>query len=117
VTAGERSPVAYQYSVPPPRDDGWPVGTMESVGISRESIEKLVNHIIEMPMDSLNTSDIHAVLIARHGKLVLEEYFHGFSRDRLHDTRSAAKSYTSTLAGAALAQKCRASPWTHLSIK
>jgi CubicO group peptidase (beta-lactamase class C family) len=42
------------------------------------------------------------VLIARHGKLVLEEYFHGFNRDQLHDTRSASKSLTSLLIGAAM---------------
>jgi CubicO group peptidase (beta-lactamase class C family) len=45
---------------------------------------------------------VHGVLIARHGKLVMEEYFHGEHRDRLHDTRSAAKSLTATLIGAAL---------------
>jgi CubicO group peptidase (beta-lactamase class C family) len=33
---------------------------------------------------------------------VLEEYFHGEHRDRLHDTRSAAKSVTSVLVGAAI---------------
>jgi CubicO group peptidase (beta-lactamase class C family) len=38
----------------------------------------------------------------RHGKLVLEEYFHGFGRDRLHDTRSAAKSITAVIAGATM---------------
>ena len=36
------------------------------------------------------------------GTLVLEEYFHGERRDRLHDTRSAAKSLTATLVGAAI---------------
>ena len=41
-------------------------------------------------------------MIARHGKLVLEEYFHGFSRDMLHNTRSASKSITATLVGAAM---------------
>jgi CubicO group peptidase (beta-lactamase class C family) len=42
------------------------------------------------------------VLIARHGKLVLEEYFHGENRDKPHDTRSAAKTVTSTLVGASI---------------
>jgi len=42
------------------------------------------------------------VLIARHGKLVLEEYFHGEHREKLHMTRSAAKSVTAVLAGAVM---------------
>jgi CubicO group peptidase (beta-lactamase class C family) len=41
-------------------------------------------------------------LIARHGKLVLEEYFHGEHREKPHDTRSAAKSLTATLVGASI---------------
>src|SRR5256884_1841732 len=55
-----------------------------------------------MPMDSLNTLQIHSLLIARHGKLVLEEYFHGTSRDEPHNLRSASKSWTATLIGAAI---------------
>jgi CubicO group peptidase (beta-lactamase class C family) len=42
------------------------------------------------------------VLVARHGKLVLEEYFHGAHRDRLHNIRSAGKSVTGILVGAVL---------------
>jgi CubicO group peptidase (beta-lactamase class C family) len=42
------------------------------------------------------------VLVARHGRLVLEEYFFGTGRDQPHDTRSAAKSLTSTLIGAGM---------------
>ena len=53
-------------------------------------------------MDSLATPQVHALLVARHGRLVLEEYFHGEHRDRLHETRSAAKSVTSVLVGAAM---------------
>jgi CubicO group peptidase (beta-lactamase class C family) len=56
-------------------------------------------------MDSLKSQQVHAVLIARHGKLVLEEYFHGEDRRHAHDTRSAAKSITSTLIGAAIHAK------------
>ena len=55
-----------------------------------------------MPMESVDTPEIHGMLIARHGKLVLEEYFHGEHRDKLHETRSASKSVTATLVGAAI---------------
>ena len=83
-------------------DDGWPVGTLEDVGLSREGISRFIQMLIDMPIDSVHASDIHGVLIARHGRLVLEEYFHGFHRGEPHDTRSASKSVTSVLTGAAI---------------
>ena len=58
--------------------------------------------IVDMPIESVHTPEIQGILIARHGKLVLEEYFHGEHRDKLHATRSAAKSLTATLIGAAI---------------
>jgi CubicO group peptidase (beta-lactamase class C family) len=94
--------VPYRYGPPPARSDGWPVGTLAEAGISQPDIERFIQAVIDLPVDGISTSDVHAVLIARHGKLVLEEYFHGFDRDTLHDTRSAAKSLTSTLAGAVI---------------
>jgi CubicO group peptidase (beta-lactamase class C family) len=53
-------------------------------------------------MDSNDALQLHGVLIARHGKLVLEEYFHGENRDKLHMTRSAAKSVTAVIVGAVM---------------
>ena len=90
------------YRPPPPRDDGWPTASVTDVDIDRGGIEKLVQMIIDMPIESVHTPEIQGVLIARHGKLVLEEYFHGEHRDKLHETRSAAKSLTATLIGAAI---------------
>ena len=96
-----KKPQRYAYRPPLARDDGWPVTGLEDVRIDRAKIEKFVQGLIDLPMDSIHAPDIHAVLVARHGKLVLEEYFHGESRDSLHDTRSAAKSVTALLFGAA----------------
>jgi CubicO group peptidase (beta-lactamase class C family) len=45
--------------------------------------------------------DIDSLPIACHGKLVLEEYFHGFDRERPHDMRSAAKTFAPLLVGIA----------------
>jgi CubicO group peptidase (beta-lactamase class C family) len=95
---GER----YRYAAPLQLDDGWPVATVEAVGMSREGIERVVQMLIDLPMDSLSTSQIHSLLIARRGKLVVEEYFHGYHRDMPHDTRSAAKSWMAVLLGAAM---------------
>jgi CubicO group peptidase (beta-lactamase class C family) len=97
-----RPPERYSYVRPLVLDDGWPVATPEEVGISRVGIEKFVQMLIDMPMDSITTSQIHSLLIARGGKLVVEEYFHGYDRSRPHDTRSAAKSWVAVLIGAAM---------------
>jgi CubicO group peptidase (beta-lactamase class C family) len=97
-----RPTATYTYTPPRPGDDGWPTASVEDVGMSRAAISKFVQMLIDAPIDSVHAQEVHGVLIARHGKLVLEEYFHGEHRDKPHDTRSAAKSLTATLAGAAI---------------
>jgi CubicO group peptidase (beta-lactamase class C family) len=95
-------PRAYQYHPPRPTGDGWQTATLEEVGIARKPIVALIDRIARDPVSSLHSPDIHAVLIARHGKLVLEEYFHGRTRETTQDTRSATKSIATTLVGAAM---------------
>jgi CubicO group peptidase (beta-lactamase class C family) len=97
-----KNPGRYAYRPPLARTDGWPTGTLDEVNIDRQGIEKFIQWILDMPMDSLDAMQIDAVLVARHGKLVLEEYFHGFDRDTPHSTRSAGKSLSATLVGAAI---------------
>jgi CubicO group peptidase (beta-lactamase class C family) len=97
-----RNPARYVYRPPLARADGWPTGTLDEANIDRAAIEKFIQGIVDTPMESAQTPVIEGVLIARHGKLVLEEYFHGEHRDKLHETRSAAKSLTATIVGAAI---------------
>lgn len=97
-----KTPAPYVYRRPLARDDGWQTATLEEVNIDRAEIETFIRFLIEMPIDSLATPEMHAVLIARNGKLVIEEYFHGEHRDKLHETRSASKSLTAVLVGAAM---------------
>lgn len=99
-----KTPSRYAYRPPPARDDGWTTQTLDDagIGIDRAAIEKTIQMLIDTPMDSVDTPEVHALLMARHGKLVLEEYFHGEHRDKLHDTRSASKSFVSLIAGAAI---------------
>ncbi len=97
-----RNPGRYVYRAPLQRADGWPTASVDDVGISRAGIESFIQRIVDTPIDSVNAPQVEAILVARHGKLVVEEYFHGEHRDRLHETRSAAKSLTATLVGAAM---------------
>lgn len=107
-----RPHVAYSYVPPPHLADGWQVASVQDVGISKPAIEKFVQFLIDMPMGGPKARQIHALLIARHGKLVVEEYFHGWNRSRPHDPRSASKSITSTLFGAAMLAGFPLSPST-----
>ena len=107
-----RAPAPWVYSPPSAEGDGWIVGTLDEVGISREEIAPFLQMLTAMPMDSVSSQQVHGMLIARDGKLVLEEYFHGFHRDLPHDTRSAAKSITSLLIGAAMQGGVPVSPST-----
>ena len=97
-----KSPERYHYSPPVQLDDGWPVSTLAKEGIDQAAIEKFVQKLIDMQQDGVSTSQVHSLLIARHGKLVLEEYFHGYDRNTPHDLRSASKSWTNALIGAAM---------------
>ena len=98
-----KNPGRYVYTgAPLARDDGWPTATLDEVNLDRAAIEQMVQRIIDTPMESYQNLQVDAVLIARHGKLALEEYFHAEHRDKPHETRSASKSMTATLVGAAM---------------
>jgi len=45
---------------------------------------------------------ITGVIVIKNGKLLIEEYFNGATRDSLHDVRSVGKSFASTMTGIAI---------------
>ena len=92
----------YSYRTPEKSNDGWETAEAGKCGWDIKQLEKLVGEIHATETDSLGTPYIHSILIARHGKLVFEEYFYGYGKKHLHDTRSAGKSVASMLVGAAM---------------
>ena len=80
-------------------DDGWATAAPESAGMDGARLCGIAARL------QLTGSDVHAVVVARHGKLVFEQYFpgldqpwgeaearHEFSATTKHDMRSASKS-------------------------
>ena len=100
--ARTHSGARYDYSRPPGLDDGWATGDLQDAGLRAEPIVGLVREVLDTETLGVATPYLQGLLVARHGKLVLEEYFYGFHRDRPHDTRSAGKSLSTTLVGLAL---------------
>lgn len=54
--------------------------------------------------DSDSRGNLRAVVVLRNGALAAERYYNGQAPDGLHDMRSAGKSVTALLVGAAVAQ-------------
>jgi CubicO group peptidase (beta-lactamase class C family) len=90
-------------------DDGWTVASPDSVDLDGARLCTIEQRL------KLTYSDIHAVVIARHGKLAFEQYFAGldqpwgkpearydYDATTLHDMRSVTKSVTSLLVGIAI---------------
>jgi CubicO group peptidase (beta-lactamase class C family) len=97
-----KTPGRYVYHRPPALNDGWPAQSPENARIDRSGLEATIQMLIDRPIDSNDTPIVDALLVARGGKLVLEEYFRGQDRDTLHALRSAQKSMVSVLAGAVM---------------
>jgi CubicO group peptidase (beta-lactamase class C family) len=90
----------YKYRKPATADDGWATADLKDVGVDSNKIAELIGKILRAdPVD--NPLNIQSLLIARHGKLVFEEYFCGFDQNRSHDMRSASKTFAPLLLGIA----------------
>lgn len=88
----------------PPQDlgDGWSVADLRDAGMKLEPIAAYMRAITALRAPNLRSPYIQSVSIERHGKLVVDEYFYGFTPQRPHDTRSAAKSVTTLMVGRAI---------------
>lgn len=93
---------SYRYRMPVADADGWEVARAADVGLDEAALAAFVRHILSVDPSGDGAPRIHSLLVARHGRLVIEEYFFGFSAERLHDLRSASKTFTSVMAGAAM---------------
>ena len=101
--------------VPVARDDGWPVAAVnDDKLIDRDALCRMADRLA-----ASSDANIHAVLVARSGKLVFERYFRGsdeipgrfygrrvenvtFDADTLHDMKSVSKSVASLAVGIAI---------------
>jgi len=94
----------YAYATPPELRDGIAVGDVGRAGIDTANIVRLVTRVVDGTYP-----DVHAVLVYRAGRLVVEEYFYEYDRERPHQMRSATKSVVSALLGIAIDRRLIAS--------
>ncbi len=104
----------YQYSVPVAENDGWETESLQAAGLDLTTIEAMMDRL-----NILEDDNIHSILIVKNGKLVLEEYFRGYTfnpgnrnncrgnyilynRNYADSLCSATKSFTGALIGIAI---------------
>jgi CubicO group peptidase (beta-lactamase class C family) len=92
----------YRYRLPAALNDSWPVQHAAQLQIDSAALTAIVQELAAVSPLSDSAPRVHALLVARHGQLVLDEYFRGYTVGSLHDLRSASKTITSIMAGAAM---------------
>jgi CubicO group peptidase (beta-lactamase class C family) len=91
-------PVAASHYQPPvAADDGWPVADAGKLGWDTATLASLDDKMADGSFKMITS-----VLVVDHGRLVYEHYFNDGSADLLNDVRSASKSLTAMLVGAAI---------------
>jgi CubicO group peptidase (beta-lactamase class C family) len=76
--------------------------TIFSTVVLGQEIAKTKLDDISIAVNNGTYPNLEGLIIAKNGKPVYEKYFHGFSKDSLHDTRSAFKSVAGILIGIAI---------------
>ncbi|MCK5097136.1 MAG: serine hydrolase, partial [Desulfobacteraceae bacterium] len=87
----------YLYQIPAGINDGLKTESLYKTDIDFKRLIDLVQNI-----QNESYKNIHSLLIVKDDKLILEEYFHGFNREKAHQIRSANKSIGSILTGIAI---------------
>lgn len=95
--AARTSAQPYTYAPPADNGDGWTTADAASVGLPATTVTGVVDAVV-----GGRAGLVHSVLVVRDGKLVCEEYFHGYGPDDLHPLASVTKSVSSMLVGVAL---------------
>ena len=113
-TARPRGEPAYVYRKPEQTDDGWVTARAGELGVDEAALAKAVQRIIDIDPSAPRAWLIHSMAIAYKGKLILDEYFYGNGRDLPHDMRSASKTFSSVILGAAMMEGAKISPSTRL---
>jgi CubicO group peptidase (beta-lactamase class C family) len=87
-------------STPADQIDQLPKASSSGYVVDTEKISDVVSRI-----ERGDFGNIHSLIILHENTLILEKYFKGWSREKLHPMYSATKSVTSALIGIAIAQE------------
>lgn len=91
------NPENYDYKQPIETNDGLETGSLENEFNNPKPIIDMVKKTIKGKFP-----EVHSILIYKSNKLVLEEYFYGYDKDKPHQLRSATKPFIGGILGIAV---------------
>lgn len=104
----------YAYRVPPALADGWATARASATGLDEAALARVVQAQADADPAAARPQLMQSILVAHHGKLVLEEYFFGYDRATRHDLRSAGKTFASVMLGAVMMRDPGIGPDSHI---
>lgn len=78
-----------------------PIKPYKGFEVSTEDYDKNLIKKLRAYIDEGVFKNISSVVVIKNGKLLIEEYYNGETRNSLHDPRSAGKSFASSITGIA----------------
>ncbi len=105
----------YAYRVPKDVGDGWTIARARDLGVDEAGLERAVHWITDVNPSARRAWMVHSMAVAYRGKLILDEYFYNNAEDIPHDLRSASKTFSSVILGAAMLDGKNISPGTRLT--
>ena len=88
---------SFTYVKPANLKDGIETSTPKQENFSMSVIDTIMKKVYNKDF-----GDLHSILISKNGKLILEDYFGGYSVNDLHPLKSTTKSISSLLVGIAI---------------
>ena len=82
-----------------------PVTSYDGFPVSQETFDKNKIKALKGNINEGVFKKISSIVVIKQGKLLIEEYFNGETRNTLHDPRSVGKSFASTITGIAIQEK------------
>jgi CubicO group peptidase (beta-lactamase class C family) len=79
-------------------------GDWEYTSFSAEGLDPTRFELLKERIQDNTFRRVDGVVVVKSGKILIEQYFNGYDRDRLHEIRSATKSIGSALLGIAIDQ-------------
>lgn len=73
--------------------------------VSKDSYDQKKIEALNKRIASNRFEDINGIVVIKEGKLLLEEYFNGETRESLHDPRSVGKTIASSIMGIAIEER------------